>query len=205
MDTAKAILEEVQASRKKFEPSIVACLHEDGGCYWGERLKSPEEKVTEPLVYGDSAAKMRERLQASVTVSRISENGSLEPFTSPEDTWWRGGFEFQADSQSRAERVVRWLWSLTLEPSVEAEEGAVVIVGHGLFMDRVIRLLMGTSSEVSLLTANCAYWLFHLIEEDNGARKRLGVLASNFVEHVPIDVRTGHSLSPFNYCPQAVP
>ena len=68
---------------------------------------------------------MRERLQSpALRVSRISDIGALETLMSDTEAWWRGGFEAETESQGRAERVARWLWSLAEEPEAEAEKGA---------------------------------------------------------------------------------
>eukprot|EP00930_Biecheleria_cincta_P100256 TRINITY_DN91886_c0_g1_i1.p1 TRINITY_DN91886_c0_g1~~TRINITY_DN91886_c0_g1_i1.p1 ORF type:complete len:298 (+),score=26.86 TRINITY_DN91886_c0_g1_i1:84-977(+) len=213
IDTARLLMAEVLAASPDadFKVSVVTCLHEEGGCFVGKRPKTPEAEANYngSLVYGDTVSQIRERLKlqgdstpvdAPVEVSRILEGGKLQPLATDE-CWWRGGYESKSDSQARAERVVAWLWSLVQVPEVEAKAGAVVIVSHGLFMDRVLKTMMGCGdgNKASLLSANCAYWLLHLLED--GGERRVGVLASNSVEHIPKEVRTGHSLTPFTYCP----
>lgn len=213
VDTARLVRAEVLSASPAadFNVSVVTCLHEEGGCFVGKRPKTPEAEANYngSLVYGDNVSQICERLKlqgdnapggAPLEVSRISEGGKLQPLASDE-CWWHGGYESKSDSQVRAERVVAWLWSLVQVSDVEAKAGAVVIVSHGLFMDRVLKTMMGCSggNQTSLLSANCAYWLLHLLED--GGKRQVGVLASNYVEHIPREVRTGHSLTPFSYCP----
>ena len=77
---------------------------------------------------------------------------------------------------------------------------AVVLVGHGLFYDRLLKSLLSIpttpDNEITLMTANCAYWLVHMKTQPkkDGSRKRSAMfLTSNETSHLPEDRQTGHT------------
>lgn len=187
------------------EPELAVDVFEEGGVFHGprgSRAARPADPTGEgpPAVHGLNASEMLQLLPRLKGADGVPDRG-----------WWRGGVEAQEDTESRAQACAEWLWDLCRERTepptagvangrgagaASAEEpGAIIVITHGLFLDRWLKALLGMppmSDHALFLTANCAYWLLRLqLVPDGGAeRRRTALMACNVVEHVPMHIRT---------------
>lgn len=174
------------ATALDLKPKLALDIHEAGGIFHGSRKeqnKSSSDGTSYPLVHGLTADEMRALLP-----------GLICPEKFPDAGWWRGGYEVAEDMHARAQRCAEWMWTMVADEG--DEPGAVVCVTHGLFLDLWIKALLGmpvTNKGAGFLSANAAYWLVQL-ELDSDNERHVTVLAANVVDHVPMAVRTGHSL-----------
>mmetsp|Transcript_32374 Transcript_32374/g.58828 ORF Transcript_32374/g.58828 Transcript_32374/m.58828 type:complete len:329 (+) Transcript_32374:96-1082(+) len=189
LETSKPMVELL-----KLDPQLQSDLHEEGGVFEGPRRSS--HVVDYPKRYGFSAAEMRKVLPSIIGTESVPEKG-----------WWVGGQETEEESAKRARRCSEWLWKLvekTDSSADTAEAGAVVCVTHGLFMDRLIKALSGLQPDlgsVLFMSFNCAYWLVQLRIDPQAPDQRKAVMACcNVVDHVPMSIRTGHSICGISHC-----
>ena len=97
------------------------------------------------------------------------------------------------------------MWQLVESVAPGQDAPAVIVVSHGLFYDRLLKSLLDLdplADDKLFLTANCAYWLVQLDSynsPDGSNKKRMSLLTSNDVGHVPMSVRTGHSMQGVKY------
>jgi len=184
------------AESLQLDPCLQTDLHEEGGVFAGPR--GCPGTADYPKFHGLSAPEMRKVLPSLVGTDSLPEKG-----------WWVGGQETEEQAVQRARRCSEWLWKLAenTDPFAAAEEaGAVVCVTHGLFMDKLIKALSGMEpgfGSVLFLSSNCAYWLVQLIIDPQAPeqkKRRAAMLSCNVVDHVPISIRTGHSMSGISHC-----
>eukprot|EP00747_Dinoflagellata_sp_TGD_P208642 gnl/TRDRNA2_/TRDRNA2_82106_c0_seq1.p1 gnl/TRDRNA2_/TRDRNA2_82106_c0~~gnl/TRDRNA2_/TRDRNA2_82106_c0_seq1.p1 ORF type:complete len:298 (-),score=41.43 gnl/TRDRNA2_/TRDRNA2_82106_c0_seq1:126-1019(-) len=175
------------------DAELQADTHEEGGIFEGPRRgRSADQEY--PLNYGLTAEQMRAYLP------RLKGTESL-----PSKGWWRGGVETEEEVRKRAQRCTEWLWSMLDQEELDCrhEHGAIVSVSHGLFLDRWMKALMGmdpTAPSPCFLTSNCAYWLLGLHLDPSAVEPRkVCVMCSNVVDHIPMGIRTGHSMNGSNY------
>eukprot|EP00435_Cladocopium_sp_Y103_P071428 s182_g37.t1 len=171
-------------------------LHEEGGVFEGPRRGIRRESY--PLHFGMNSNQMCQVLPGLQGTENIPEQG-----------WWVGGQEPPNDAQRRANRCAEWLWKMAEEQGCdeafpEESSGAVVCVTHGLFMDRLIKALAGLDPHLGsmlIMTSNCAYWLVQLRIDHDENTPRIAVMAAcNVVDHVPMSIRTGHSICGIAHC-----
>mmetsp|Transcript_40512 Transcript_40512/g.94067 ORF Transcript_40512/g.94067 Transcript_40512/m.94067 type:complete len:337 (-) Transcript_40512:40-1050(-) len=184
------------AESLELAPELHSDLHEEGGVFEGPRRGIRRESY--PLHHGLNAEQMREVLPTLQVVDSI-----------PEEGWWVGGQEPAPAANERAQRCAEWLWKLAEERGSEEDRssesrGAVVCVTHGLFMDRLLKALAGLDphlGSVLFMSFNCAYWLVQLRLNHDDNTPRIAVMAaSNVVDHVPMSLRTGHSICGIAHC-----
>ncbi|CAE7305739.1 unnamed protein product [Symbiodinium sp. CCMP2592] len=177
-------------------PELHSDLHEEGGVFEGPRRGVRRESY--PMHHGLNAERMREVLPSLKVTESVPEQG-----------WWPGGVEQPAAATDRAHRCAEWLWKLAEEQGAEESRssespGAVVCVTHGLFMDRLLKALAGLDphlGSVLFMSFNCAYWLVQLRLNHDEHTPRIAVMAAcNVVDHVPMSIRTGHSMCGISHC-----
>lgn len=205
------------------EPELAADIFEEGGVFHGSRAACPaDSRQGHPLAHGLNASEMLQLLPCLKGADVVPDRG-----------WWRGGQEAKEDTQSRAQACAEWLWDMCREragncavpesPSACAtngkeaaatadsgDPGAIVLITHGLFLDRLLKALIGMppmSDRAVFLTANCAYWLLRLqlVPDGEAQRRRAALMACNVVDHVPMHIRTGHSLGSWYHVPPSYP
>lgn len=175
------------ATTLDMKPTLALDIHEAGGIFHGSRKdqgKNGSDGSIAPLVHGLSADEMQALLPGLSCPDRFPHGG-----------WWRGGYESDDDFMARAKSCTEWMW--TMVSGDRAEPGAVICVTHGLFLDIWLKALLGmplTHKGASFLTANGAYWLLQLELNPDNSERHVTVLAANVVDHVPMAVRTGHSI-----------
>lgn len=171
-------------------------LHEEGGVFEGPRRGIRRESY--PLHFGMNSNQMCQVLPGLQGTENIPEQG-----------WWVGGQEPPNNAQKRANRCAEWLWKMAEEQGCdesfpEESSGAVVCVTHGLFMDRLIKALAGLDPHLGsmlIMTSNYAYWLVQLRIDHDENTPRIAVMAAcNVVDHVPMSIRTGHSICGIAHC-----
>eukprot|EP00439_Symbiodinium_sp_Y106_P066292 s1421_g10.t2 len=202
LETCYPIAESLQTA-----PELHSDLHEEGGVFEGPRRGVRRESY--PMHHGLNAERMREVLPSLKVTESVPEQG-----------WWPGGVEQPAAATDRAHRCAEWLWKLAEEQGAEESRssespGAVVCVTHGLFMDRLLKALAGLDphlGSVLFMSFNCAYWLVQLrLNHDehtprtqligHGGTHAIAVMAAcNVVDHVPMSIRTGHSMCGISHC-----
>jgi len=178
-------------------PELQNTLHEEGGVFEGPRRGIRRDDY--PLRHGMSGPQMCELLPNLGGTENVPERG-----------WWDGGQEMPEKAHQRAKECADWLWKLTEEigssdsNEVSADDGAVVCVSHGNFMDRLIKALSGIEpglGSLLFMTYNCSYWLVQLHLNPHAENPRLAVMAAcNVVDHVPMAIRTGHSIRGVAHC-----
>mmetsp|Transcript_69915 Transcript_69915/g.166894 ORF Transcript_69915/g.166894 Transcript_69915/m.166894 type:complete len:328 (+) Transcript_69915:111-1094(+) len=177
-------------------PQFHSDLHEEGGVFAGPRRGVRLESY--PMHYGMNGGQMCDVLPGLTGTDNVPEQG-----------WWGGGQEAPEEAQLRARRCAEWLWKLAEERGANEDyksesSGAVVCVTHGLFMDRLIKALAGLDphlGSVIFMSFNCAYWLVQLRLDHDPERPRIAVMAaSNVIDHVPMSIRTGHSICGIAHC-----
>lgn len=204
--TSRPIVSDLKKVVPELQVKVLSNLHEQGGCFLGERPKTKEQEEAckaEP-VYGDNVEEILTRLEAGAAVEllRFDEAGQATELPADAPGWWRGGYETAEETKVRAKHIKAWLWSLVAPDAPEASpEGAVMVVGHGLFMDFLLKELLSINAgdAVTLLSANCCFWLLEFRDQPQG--RSIGVLVSNCVDGIPKEVRTGHSMRAFKACP----
>lgn len=175
------------ATALDLKPKLALDIHEAGGIFLGSRKEQGRNGSDGTMlspVHGLSADEMQELMP-----------GLACPEGLPDVGWWRGGYEVETDFKARAQRCAEWMWTMVEDNGVEP--GAVVCVTHGLFLDYWLKALLGmpvTHKGAGFLTANAAYWLVQLEVDPDSSERHVTVLAANVVDHVPMAVRTGHSL-----------
>lgn len=213
------------ASELALEPELAANVFEEGGVINGERGLRPaspsDSRDRQPMAHGLNAPEMLEVLPCLKGADDVPNRG-----------WWRGGQEAIEDTESRAQACAEWLWDMCRQRAMKGafppsptcaatngkateaadvkDTGAIIVVTHGMFLDRWLKALLGMppmADNASFLTANCAYWLLRLQLLSNGEaeRRRTSLMACNVVEHVPMHIRTGHSLGSFYHVPPSYP
>mmetsp|Transcript_3367 Transcript_3367/g.7961 ORF Transcript_3367/g.7961 Transcript_3367/m.7961 type:complete len:331 (+) Transcript_3367:151-1143(+) len=191
LETCYPIAESLQTA-----PELHSDLHEEGGVFEGPRRGVRRESY--PMHHGLNAERMREVLPSLKVTESVPEQG-----------WWPGGVEQPAAATDRAHRCAEWLWKLAEEQGAEESRssespGAVVCVTHGLFMDRLLKALAGLDphlGSVLFMSFNCAYWLVQLRLNHDEHTPRIAVMAAcNVVDHVPMSIRTGHSMCGISHC-----
>lgn len=183
------------------KPELHLDLHEEGGIFEGAR--SDPKRNEYPPRHGLNGQQMREFLPNLQGTESVSTQG-----------WWRGGVETAEESAERAQRCVKFFWGLADQQAASLQTpgrqpSAVVCVSHGLFMDRLLKAFMGlppAAPTVRLMTANCAYWLVVLRQNSSSTVPRHVVIpAANVIDHVPMNIRTGHKMSGFFHCQPSYP
>eukprot|EP00928_Gymnodinium_smaydae_P011813 TRINITY_DN14322_c0_g1_i1.p1 TRINITY_DN14322_c0_g1~~TRINITY_DN14322_c0_g1_i1.p1 ORF type:complete len:289 (-),score=28.00 TRINITY_DN14322_c0_g1_i1:312-1178(-) len=187
------------ATALNIQPELRLDLHEEGGIFEGSRRSSAAELAALPKRHGLTAEGMRE------VIPSLSGTDVV-----PIEGWWRGGRETPEEAVSRAQQCAKWLWQLAedAEPGDgedgEEEAQAVICVSHGLYMDKLIKALAGLPPGLSsalFLTSNCGYWMIQLRVDHNADNPRVAVLAaSNVVDHIPMAIRTGHTMGGVSHC-----
>eukprot|EP01062_Namystynia_karyoxenos_P055877 TRINITY_DN46887_c0_g1_i1.p1 TRINITY_DN46887_c0_g1~~TRINITY_DN46887_c0_g1_i1.p1 ORF type:complete len:358 (+),score=110.35 TRINITY_DN46887_c0_g1_i1:82-1074(+) len=171
-------------------PVLLVESHEEGGMFHGPRSQRGAEGDY-PLCHGMTPAELRELLPQMQGLEGVPPGG-----------WWPGGKESAEHAAERAARLADSLWEASF--SRPESDGAVVCVSHGLFMSRLLMRMLGLRvgegfAETMLLTANCGFWLLEL-ERSPGKGRRAAVLAANVVDHIPPNIRRGHTCRGFSYC-----
>jgi len=174
-------------------------LHEEGGVFDGPRHGRPR------------AATEGQKLQHGLTADEINKElpGIAGLDAVPSTGWWKGGRESSVESLERAVLSAKWLWGLVEQDN---EEGAIVCVSHGLFMDKWLKAIMGMDADdnkVFFMTYNCAYWFLALnfdpdASNSSGGRQAI-VMAPNYTDHIPMAIRTGHKHGCWNHCHPSYP
>eukprot|EP00931_Biecheleriopsis_adriatica_P047133 TRINITY_DN27142_c0_g1_i2.p1 TRINITY_DN27142_c0_g1~~TRINITY_DN27142_c0_g1_i2.p1 ORF type:complete len:315 (-),score=49.03 TRINITY_DN27142_c0_g1_i2:54-998(-) len=186
LETCRPVSEALQLA-----PQLHADLHEEGGIFEGPRRGQRLDSY--PVRHGLTAREMCEALPGITGIETVPERG-----------WWVGGQESSADTLQRAERCSEWLWQMAEETGDGGSSGAVVCITHGLFMDKLIKALGGIApgtGSTLFLSANCSYWLVQLRVDPSAALSRMAVMAAcNVVDHVPMEVRTGHNMCGVSHC-----
>lgn len=147
-------------------------LHESGGVFDGPRKnRGPEDDYR--VLHGLTRDEMKQIIPELEGTEDIGVHG-----------WWSGGMESDEDALGRVEAVVDWMWQ-QVEMSAK-DEPATIMVTHGLFLMRLLQLLLNEDGKAS---DNCGYFLVQLDILKNG-RKRVSVLTENDVSHIPEVHRT---------------
>eukprot|EP00811_Abedinium_folium_P034923 NODE_7762_length_1552_cov_6.409123.p1 GENE.NODE_7762_length_1552_cov_6.409123~~NODE_7762_length_1552_cov_6.409123.p1 ORF type:complete len:404 (+),score=73.90 NODE_7762_length_1552_cov_6.409123:271-1482(+) len=178
-------------------PEAAIQVHEAGGVFDGPRANRGKGLYLD--VHGLTRVELLEILPNLMGTEGLPD----------ERGWWRGGIETLDETCSRAWSCTEWLWSLA-EDLHPGEESAVAIITHGLFLDVLLKAIMGLepkSRRNLFLTANGAYWLlgFHVNEEESDVKRQTVVMASNVVDHVPMPIRTGHCIKPHGHTQPSYP
>eukprot|EP00755_Sulcionema_specki_P009533 Sspe_Gene.43964::Locus_21508_Transcript_1_1_Confidence_1.000_Length_1058::g.43964::m.43964 len=133
--------------------------HEEGGVFGGSR-----EKPDDGIFHGCTAGEIA-KLCSDMQDLNIEWHGEKEK------GWYRGGCESAEDIEPRAQRVVELLWAEVAKEVERRAAGheprALLLINHGLFMDRLRRILMtggslGPGLGLSFLSRNCALDAFDL-------------------------------------------
>lgn len=160
-------------------------LHEEGGIFNGKRSESSQDGKA--IVHGITMEIARELAPAIKLESSDFASGQ-------KGGWWRGGREKEEEARNRAKEVAEWMHSLAKEGEKSEDSSAVLIVTHGMFMNRLLGALLGCpENSAAFLAMNCS---LTILEFQNG---KVGVLASNFLEHLTSGnmYRTGHRCGGF--------
>jgi len=206
-------------------------LHEEGGLFHGTRAEQKDNPKF-PIVHGSTVSEIKTMFPEG---TKVSCYGSTEPdslggsgntpstsstavprsacddFTTKVtggngtcDGWWRGGFETIDQVQFRMEAVKQIMFEEVMNPTANPEK-PVLIVSHGLFVDRLYKLLLHVpfDAPVFFLTANTGITGIQVECPINGdqSEARVALLFHNRTDHLSKEVRTGHSCGGFRLPP----
>ena len=163
----------------KVTPEVWLDLFEEGGIFSGTRADHLQGIEDSNILHGLTIEEIKAQANVHVTIRG-------EPHSKG---WWRGGFESPDQSNARADRVASEIWKLV---DTMKHSATVVIITHGLFMDNLVRKLLKFPAHDSALVFahNCGLHILHLHTET----RRIAVAGLNVTPHLPVELRTGHSV-----------
>ena len=184
LQTARPLVERLGG--REVRPEVWLDLHEEGGVFNGTRDDHLQNKTCDKIVHGLKIDEFSEHLGSIPVVKGVSGNSN---------GWWRGGFESPCDAEVRGLELMVKFWEISdfLIKDKKLLNPTVVVVSHGLLMDRISRNFLGRTTSrdnTPFFTHNCGINIFHLYP--NTRAVAVACLNSNL--HIPPSLRSGHTV-----------
>jgi broad specificity phosphatase PhoE len=183
-------------------------MHEEGGTFNGSRRISAEESAKLPLVHGQTPDEVKALIPHATIPDDFSFDGADAKMG-----WWPGGRETPEACQARAQLCADKVWKLCADCAGESseEESAYVFVVHGLSFDRMLKALLSIPAPANasehtsfFMNCNCSISIidFHIAKtEKKEDIKKAYLINLDMAEHLPLELRSGHSLGGFKMKP----
>jgi broad specificity phosphatase PhoE len=184
LQTAKPLLSKVY--HRNIETEVWLDIHEEGGIFTGTRADHLDGNVSSSILHGLTINEIHDHLGFKASIV-----GEPHP-----EGWYQGGFETPSECSSRADRVAEKLWSLI---TAATSASTIVMITHGLFMDSLVRRLMNFMNPRDshpFFAHNCGLHILHVHSET----KHVAVGCLNGTQHLPVDLKTGHSIGDVFKC-----
>lgn len=197
---------------------IIGELHEEGGLFDGPRALQGKGL---PQVYGltqseilrlfpsasnvsfESAGCSNSSSSSSTTASSKKRKSPKRAKSTHSTTtgWWHGGFEDIDHLKQRLDTVREKIFDEVRHPTADANS-SVVIVTHGLFMDRILKYLLSIpfDSSVYFLTGNTAVSCLEVectVGRTGDDGTKVALVYHNRGPHLQDDLRSTHSCGGF--------
>eukprot|EP00397_Hematodinium_sp_SG-2012_P047066 GEMP01053386.1.p1 GENE.GEMP01053386.1~~GEMP01053386.1.p1 ORF type:complete len:306 (+),score=54.16 GEMP01053386.1:127-1044(+) len=185
---------------------IIVDLHEEGGLFAGPRALRGENS---PAVFGLTQSEIRQffpdstkvLFEPTATTKNSTESSGLSESTNANGGWWKGGFEDREHLERRLEAVTDKIFDEVRNPTADPDT-SVVIVTHGLFLDRLVKHLLRIpfDAPVFVLSENssCSCLEIECTVGNKGFDgTKIAVMYHNRVQTIPAQFRTGHSCGGF--------